>query len=295
MSASARYWQLQLTVSPDAAEGLTNFLWENGALGVVEEQQPGGPPELQAFFPETAPAAVLTERVGAYVAALASLGFEGIGAPRITSLEDTGWAEAWRAHFRPITVGRRFIVTPPWETPEAAGRLVLVIEPGRAFGTGHHGSTAGCLEAIERVLDLSVTARALDLGTGSGILAIALARLGVTDVLAVDEDPDAIAAARANADRNGVPRAVTCRVADVAALEAPPAPLAVANLITAAHVRLADRYGRYVTAGGRLILGGIVDAEAGTVAATLGARGWEREATIERDGWSTLLLARPSG
>ena len=294
MGAGARDWELTLTVSADAAEGLTNFLWENGALGVVEEEYPGAPPALRAFFPETAPPAVLTERVTAYVDGLVTLGFGTIGRPEVVALEDTGWADAWRAHFRPMRVGRRFLVTPPWETPDAAERIVLVIEPGRAFGTGHHGSTAGCLEALETAVEDGVPPCALDLGTGSGILAIALARLGVAHVLAIDEDPDAIAAATANADRNGAAAAVRCRIDNAAALEADPAPLVVANLITAAHTRLADRYRHYVTPGGRLILSGILDGEADGVDAAMRARGWRPEVTVTREGWSTLTFTRPA-
>ena len=292
MRASARYWELTLTVPSGAAEGLTNFLWESGALGVVEEERPGEAPELRAFFPDTVPPAALSERVTTYSDGLTSLGFGAVGRPRVTPLEDTGWADAWREHFRPIVVGRRFVVTPPWETPDARGRIVLVIEPGRAFGTGHHGSTAGCLEAIERAVDAVAPATALDLGTGSGILAIALARLGVSRVLAVDQDSDAIAAAATNATRNGVAAAVECRVDDAATLDVGPAPLVVANLITAAHRRLADRYARYAAPGGRLILGGIIDSEAAEVSRTMQGRGWRADDAVAREGWSTLVFAR---
>jgi ribosomal protein L11 methyltransferase len=292
VGAPARYWELTLAVSADAAEGVTNFLWEHGALGVVEEQRPGGRPELRAFFPATEPVALLRERVTAYVDGLATLGFGDIGAPRVASLEDTGWAEAWRAHFRPLAIGRRFVVAPPWETPDAPERITLVIEPGRAFGTGHHGSTAGCLEAIERALGREVPPRAVDLGTGSGILAIALARLGVYQVLAIDEDPDAIAAATRNIERNGVNTLVTCRLDDAAALDEPPAPFVVANLLTAAHRRLLDRYSRYVAPGGRLLLGGILDGEAADLEAVLRPEGWQREVALAREGWTTLLLIR---
>jgi ribosomal protein L11 methyltransferase len=292
VGSPARYWELTVAVPPDATEGLTNFLWESGALGVVEEERPGEAPEVRAFFPDTAPPAVLSERVAAYTDGLAALGFGGVGAPRVTSLEDTGWAIAWREHFRPIAVGRRFVVTPPWEKPDAQDRIVLVIEPGRAFGTGRHGSTAGCLEAIERAIETTMPAYALDVGTGSGILAIALARLGIASVLAVDEDPDAVAAATTNAVANGVGSAVQCRIDDAATLEVQPAPLAVANLTTAAHRRLADRYARFVARSGRLILGGIPDEETPEIAQTMRSRGWRPDETIVREGWSTLLLAR---
>ena len=295
MPASPRYWELTLTVPAGAAEGLTNFLWETGALGVVEEERPGSAPELRAFFPETTPPAVLTERVTAYADGLSALGFGAVGRPRVEVLEDGGWADAWREHFRPIAVGRRFVITPPWETPDPTGRLVLVIEPGRAFGTGHHGSTAGCLEALERVIDpAAAPARALDLGTGSGILTIAMIRLGVAHVLAVDEDPDAIAIAADNAERNAVAAQVESRVSDAgdATLAASAAPLVVANLITVAHRRLARDYRRLVEREGTLILGGILDAEAADLAVILRGEGWRLDATVEREGWSTLVLTR---
>jgi ribosomal protein L11 methyltransferase len=290
--ASPRYWELRLTVSAESAEGFTNFLWEAGALGVVEEERPGEAPELRAFFPETAAPPVLTERVTAYADGLAVLGFAPVGRPHVESLEDTGWADAWREHFRPRAIGTRFVVAPPWESPAADGRVVLVIEPGRAFGTGHHGSTAGCLEAIERLVDGGPPPRALDLGTGSGILAVALARLGVTDVLAVDEDPDAVAAAVGNAARNDVSARIECRVADVTQLDASPAPVVVANIITAAHRRLADRYARWVTPDGRLVLGGILDTEAGEASGALEACGWLVADTVTVEGWTTLVFRR---
>src|SRR5207245_11507067 len=145
----------------------------------------------------------------------------------------------------------RFLSGPPCE-PAACepGRLTLVIEPARAFGTGHHGSTAGCLVQLEKIVGPGAPASAIDLGTGSGILAIAAARLGVARVLAVDEDPDAVGAACANAAVNGVTRQVTCRVADAAAVTGEPVPLVPANLVSSAHLALASSYDAQV-AGAR--------------------------------------------
>src|SRR5207237_8896877 len=118
------------------------------------------------------------------------------------------------------------VVAPRWGAPPVTvGSLVLTLEPGRAFGTGQHGTTAGCLELLETIVERARPARAIDLGTGSGILAIAAARLGVPQVLAIDSDPDAVASARANVQRNGLDGRVTCEGADVAALDAEPAPL----------------------------------------------------------------------
>src|SRR5439155_846551 len=202
--SSSQYWELTVGVPHDLSEGLTNLAWELGALGVVEEERPGHEPTLRAFFPETIAASALADSVRIYLDALRELGFAPATDFRVETLADENWADAWRVHFKPRPVGRRLLIVPPWDGPAANGRIVITIEPGRAFGTGHHGTTAGCLEALEAVIDRDGPSRMLDVGTGSGILAIAAARLGVGAILAVDDDPDAVACAMANVARNHV-------------------------------------------------------------------------------------------
>lgn len=280
---------------PDAlADGLGNFLWEHGAVGVVEEERPPAPGRLRAFFPAgVAPDATLAALRG-YGAELRALGLGEVGEASIRAVADADWHAAWRAHFRPLPVGRRLLVRPPWEPAPADGRVALTIEPGRAFGTGHHGTTAGCLEWLEAICDAGAPATAIDLGTGSGILAIAAARLGVGAVLAVDDDPDAVATAEANAGINGVAARVTCRRAEASALAAPAAPLVIANLLTAAHLRLASCYARLLAPGGTLVLGGILDGEGPEVEAAVTAQGLIVLGATSREGWTTLALRRPA-
>lgn len=236
--------------------------------------------------------AILETRVRDYLASLAALGL-ATAAPTITPLADHNWAEAWREHFRPLPVGRRLLVAPPWDVPRTTERVVLVIEPGRAFGTGHHGSTAGCLTLLERVLERERPSAAIDLGTGSGILAIAAARLGVPAVLAVDDDPDAVAVAAANARVNDVSARVECRRVDAAALDTAPAPLVLANLLSAAHARLAPRYRRLLTPGGALVLGGILDAEASAVDERMRAYSLTATDDVSIEGWTSLGFRAP--
>ena len=237
--------------------------------------------------------AALETRVRDYLASLGALGLVTAATPTITALADRNWAEAWREHFRPLPVGRRLLVAPPWDLPETTERVVLVIEPGRAFGTGHHGSTAGCLTLLERVLERERPSTAIDLGTGSGILAIAAARFGVPAVLAVDDDPDAVAVATANARINNVSARVQCRREDAAALDASPAPLVLANLLTAAHARFAARYRRLLTPGGALVLGGVRDAEAGAVDELLRAEGLTATDDVSIEGWTSVWFRAP--
>ena len=291
--SSSRYWELTVEIPEEASEGLTNFAWELGALGVVEEELPGGRPRLRAFFPKTVVARALEESVREYLGGLRELGFPGAGEPSVVALVSQDWADAWRAHFTPRPVGRRLLIVPPWDERAANGRIVITIEPGRAFGTGHHGTTAGCLEALESVVERDRPTRMIDVGTGSGILAIAAARLGVGAVLAVDDDPDAVACAMANAARNHVSDRVRCVLADAAALREPRVPLLVANLLSAAHRRLAAQYRRSLSADGTLLLGGILDAEAADVVAALADHELVHHASLSVEGWTTLELRAP--
>src|SRR5919197_1219509 len=271
--SSSRYWGFIVDIPDGASEGLTNFAWELGALGVVEEEAPGRRPRLRAFFPSTIFARTLEEGVREYLAGLSELGFSGGGEPSVVALASEDWADAWRAHFRPLPVGKRLLIAPPWDRVPANGRVVITIEPGRAFGTGQHPSTRGCLEQLETLVARAAPRRLIDLGTGSGVLAIAAARLGVGQVLAVDDDPDAVASAMANAARNRVCDRVRCVLGDVGALEESAAPLVVGNLLTAAHLRLGRYYRRYVAPGGALLLGGVIDAEAAGTETIIGGDG----------------------
>jgi ribosomal protein L11 methyltransferase len=291
--SSSGFWELAVGVSADLSEGLTNLVWELGALGVVEEEQPGLGARLRAFFPGTIFASVLEAKVRAYLDGLRELGFESPTDVSVVALADENWADAWRAHFTPRLVGRRLLILPPWETPSANGRTVITIDPGRAFGTGHHGSTIGCLEALESVIERDGPSGMIDLGTGSGILAIAAARLGVRAVLAVDDDPDAVAAAVANVARNHVADRIRCVLADAARFDESPAPLMVANLLSAAHRRLGARYARALLPGGTLLLGGILDGEGPDVAAALGDHGFVSRESLSVEGWTTLELRAP--
>src|SRR5262245_54073255 len=168
------FWQLTVPVSADTSDGLTNFLWEVGALGVVEEESPAEPSRLRAFFPDTASSTELIAKVTAYRASLRSLGFSvDPEAAAITPLHDGDWAHAWQQSFPPREVGARLLIVPPWDARpdgETRARVQVIIEPGRAFGTGHHGSTEGCLALLEEALSSGSTSAApiLDIGTGTG-------------------------------------------------------------------------------------------------------------------------------
>ena len=156
-----------------------------------------------------------------------------------------GWEEAWKGFHQPVTIGPIWI-GPPWEAA-TAGSIPIVIDPGRAFGTGAHATTRLCLELL---LGLEPTGL-VDLGSGSGVLAVAAAKLGFAPVLALDNDELAVEATRANAAQNGV--AVEARRADVLADALPRVDIAMANIARAPVERVAERFdGRIVIASGYL-------------------------------------------
>ena len=290
------FWQLTVPASAETSDGLTNFLWELGALGVLEEAIPGGVPRLRAFFAEAASSTALLAAVRGYQASLRALGFSlDIESADIAPLLDEAWASAWQQSFPAREVGQRLLVLPPWLDQARPGparanghRLTVVIEPGRAFGTGHHGTTEGCLVLLEAALLAAPGSTVLDIGTGTGILAIAALRLGAPRALAIDVDPDAVTAAQVNAARNGC-TGLTVRLAE------PPDvrerfPLVLANLLTHTHLALAAHYARLVTPGGRLVLGGMLDDEDGRVMEALDGAGFTLRSRVPLEGWASLLL-----
>jgi ribosomal protein L11 methyltransferase len=192
--------------------------------------------------------------------------------------------------FEPLPVGRRLLIVPPWNADVAARRLKLVINPGQAFGTGHHPTTYGALATIERLCATRRFQQALDVGTGSGVLAIAMRLMGVAEVSAIDIDGLALENARANAGLNSLNGKIRFAITPVARLRRR-FDLIAANILSSTLIGMASALTSLLARGGCLVLGGILNREA---AAVLGAyRPSLRRLSVRRDrGWSTLVLAR---
>jgi ribosomal protein L11 methyltransferase len=209
--------------------------------------------------------------------------------PAPVDVEADDWARRTQDSLRAIAVGD-LIVAPPWDLPETTqgpAPHVIVIEPSMGFGTAHHATTRLCLRALQEI-DLRGK-RVLDIGTGSGVLAIAAVRLGAREVVAVDNDPDALAAARDNVARNGV--AVDLRVADLQRDRFHSADVVLANL-TGAMLACAAAELAALARGGTLIVSGLLQAEADAVCAALAPFSSE----IRRDdeeGWASFACTIP--
>lgn len=208
-------------------------------------------------------------------------------APRFERLPDKPWEREWLKDFRPMRFGRRLWVCPGGLPAGDAGAIRIELDPGLAFGTGTHPTTAMCLEWLDGE-DLAGRA-AVDYGCGSGILAIAAAKLGAASVLAVDIDPQALIATQENAGRNGVAAQIV--LSGEPSLPAGSANLLVANILAGPLVELAPRFAQAVRPGGRLALSGLLLGQCETVTAAY--RPWFDIATAAtRDGWALLAGQR---
>jgi ribosomal protein L11 methyltransferase len=276
-----------ITACGELAEPLESFLLDHGAPGLQTDEVDGGA-RIVAHFAGDAPLAELD----VFVAALRDL-VPGAAPPRIDvdTIADDGWAENWKAHFPPLAIGERVYVHPPWVNHVPTGRVGIVLDPGMAFGTGHHASTRGCLVLLERALTAAPGARVLDVGTGSGILAIAAAKLGAAEVWAVDTDPDACAVARDNAVVNRVDRVVHIATGD---LNAAPGTFAivVANLLAGLLIEAAAALAARLRPGGIVIGAGILREEASAVLRAWRAAGLTDDGDLADDEWIALSARR---
>ena len=288
---------ISLSIDTDCAhaEALADALMDAGALSASIEDADAGTPDEKPQFGE--PGSVTTpgwdrSRVVALLepgtdvdellAACAPLaGLAALPSYTTTPVEEQNWVQLTQAQFEPIRVSGRLWIVPSWhEAPDPAA-IVLVLDPGMAFGTGSHPTTRLCLEWLERTVTPGVSL--LDYGCGSGILAIAAAKLGATDVLGVDIDLQAVSAARDNAERNQV----SARFEDSAKDIRGQFDIVVANILSNPLKALAPAICGHVRPGGRLALSGILVEQAEEL---IGAYAPYLALSIAdtRDGWVCL-------
>lgn len=274
---------LLVSVAERDEDQASAILWELETLGVEVQGGPPGESRLLAYF--TA-AEGLLERLREALAKLPLARVEPSAIP------DVDWVARFRQNFRGFDVGN-FRVAPPWDPPASLlpkQRLILV-DPGRAFGTGTHETTRLCLRAIEQIFADRAPRRVVDVGTGTGILAIACALLGAPDVTGIENDPEALESARGHAERNGV--AVVLRLGDGGrGLEAAAYDLVLANLTAPLLCERADELARLARRDGELVLSGLLAEEAPGVIAAYQAFG----AVLQTDDgeWASLRLRFPA-
>ncbi|MBZ9883904.1 50S ribosomal protein L11 methyltransferase [Mesorhizobium sp. CA10] len=223
----------------------------------------------------------------------------GLGLPKAIEREvlpDVDWVSRSLKGLKPVRAGRFFVHGSHDRAKRRSGDLAIEIEAGLAFGTGHHGTTAGCLEVLEQVVLRERPRNALDLGTGSAVLAIALAKLAHIPVLATDIDPVAVRVAAANARLNHVKALVETVTAPgfhhpIFARRAP-FDLIVANILARPLMRLAPEMAKHISLGGSLVLSGILDRQRDAVISAYVGQAFRHVRTLHREGWVTIHLKR---
>ena len=285
-------WSVTFDVPRDDAELLAAELMEGAASG-VEVRDGEGVPMPGSAQPTAGRALVVAyfgDRAAAEAAAKAAV---ATGAEaEVAEIPDQDWGETWKKGLAPMTIGRAF-VRPSWiDVPVPAGLAEIVLDPGMAFGTGTHPTTSLCLAALSDLLAARPGARVLDVGTGSGLLAIAASKLGAGQVAGNDNDPIAVRVARENAALNGV--ALHFDERDVAA-QAGPFDLVLANILANTLVALAPAIAAQLAPGGVVLLSGILTPQEDEVRAAYLAAGLRPLPGGDRrqDEWSLLVLERP--
>ncbi len=290
------WYALELEIEAAAREAVEYALMEAGALGTETDEVPLL--RVTAYFDQL-PNRESVRRQLAEALRIYELPSSAVRTMQVREVVDQDWLGEWKKSWQPVEVGERFIIAPPWaEISDPHDRIVIRIEPGMAFGTGTHETTRLCLAAIEKYFqpphagsprpNLGAGGSFLDVGTGTGILAIAAAKLGDAQIEACDTDAEAVDIARENARLNGVAEQITFRVGTVEETTAS-ADLVCANLT--ADVILAALPALLSATCGRLVLSGILDSQAEAVRARLLECGVSEPSEIIQDGeWIAIVV-----
>src|SRR5579859_3278028 len=282
-----RWAQITVACAAEAQDAVSYAFLEAGCGGVM--LRGSGPVEVQGSLPVSDD---LTPRLDALRAHLARLDEFGlpplIGDMTLRYAEDEDWANAWKQYYKPMRVGKRLIIKPSWEAvAPGADDLILELDPGMAFGTGGHPTTRLCLEALERYVVAGMTVA--DIGTGSGILALAAARLGAAEVVATDIDSLPRRVAAENVVLNGLSEVVKILEPDPFDAAARECDLIVANIVANTIIELAPSISSRLKAGGFCIASGIVEEHQDLVSDALRATGFTPVETLREDIWVCLV------
>lgn len=297
-------WQISVATTPEAeatlAAGLTEIFGAPAAVHfdalkdttTVSVYLPSCPPDLASCRAAWRNRWCAWRRDGLPV---------GAGRLRMRKLPAENWAESWKRHFRPLEIGAALLLKPDWSRRKPrCGQAVVVLNPGLSFGTGHHATTGFCLRQLVALRQPSTRQSFLDMGTGSGLLAIAAAKLGYAPVHAFDYDPDAVRVAAANARRNRVAAKLRLWRGDVTELPVPARrryDVVCANLATDLLLAEGGRIAARVRAGGTLVLAGILHQEFAQVRTAYENLGMQRQTSRREREWrsGSFLCPRPRG
>ena len=298
-----RWTELSVEAAPEFVEPLSEIFQRYGHGGVVIEQDADYNPDegeaapepdwvvVKTYLPMDASTEDRRNQIDLGVRLVAHLG--SVSSLRERVLEEQEWADAWKRHFHVLRVGTRVVIVPTWREYEPGESDVVVrLDPGMAFGTGHHPTTRMCLKLLEEVVRPGDSV--LDVGCGSGILSIAAAKLGAGSGLALDIDTSAVEAAEANLHQNGV--ACTVRIAQGSLPDpdvlASTFDIVVANISGKVVSELADQLVAAARPGGCLIVSGILAKDHDSVARRLTEAGARTDLSRTDSDWASLVVLK---
>ena len=298
-NGTTRWVEISVEADPASVDDLVSLLGRHCSGGAVVEIRPVDPSAcvvrttvVKGFLPtwdhDT------RERLEVALLLLSRAG--PTSPPRVRVLEPHDWAESWKAFFPPQHIGHHTVIVPTWHTYEPApGDLIVRLDPGMAFGTGLHATTRMCLCALEQLIEPGLLV--LDIGTGSGILAIAAALQGATQVQAIDVDPVALAVARENVALNGVADLVHVEPGTLGRALTPDVPahqrggygLVLVNILAEIITSMAPDLAIALGVGARFVASGIIEEKEAGVSSALTDVGLEIDERSREDGWVALI------
>jgi ribosomal protein L11 methyltransferase len=298
-----RWLALRVEADVEAVEAVSEIFGRLGHGSAIEPMElvadgtdeqalrpdPAAGYRVTAWIPDDAEAPEALDRTRRALWHLRAFDLRPMSELSVTTTDDAAWATAWRDGFEPTRMGRLTIV-PSWLDVPKGADLVIRLDPGMAFGTGLHPTTRACLELLQTIEPMPTAV--LDVGTGSGILALAALRLGASRVVGYDTDQLAVEASTANAQANDLGDRFWAQHGTLPGLAAELFPLVLANLVAAVLVELAPRLAAHTAPSGTLIASGIIESRSDEVEAALTAAGYEVMDWITEGDWATVRLLR---
>lgn len=300
-----RWLELTVEVDAEAVEAVSEIFGRMGRGAAVRptrllrdpadelsvREDPAAPYEVTYHLPDDAAAPAALDTTERALWHLQAFGLRRVGELRVRSVDEGDWIDAWKAGFAPQRIGR-VVIVPSWlEEQIGPDEVELRLDPGMAFGTGLHPTTRGCLTLMQRTGPMPP--RVLDVGSGSGVLALAALRLGAGSADCLDTDPVAMETTLANAAANGLRERLTARVGSLPAVPEPdPYPLVLANLVATVLVELSEPLAAHTAAEGQLVAGGIIRERAAEVEDGLLAAGFVVAERLDDGEWLSLRMLR---
>ena len=283
--------EISIRCDPVFHESLSAFLFDLGCTGVVLENVRDN--SLKTYLPFHENFEDLQNRLDVFIRNLAEI-FPEVRSPEVTinRIEDQDWSRNWQRFFHPDRVTRKLSIWPAWEpVPASINGHVIRIDPGPAFGTGRHATTRMCLEAMEKVVQADESWTLLDVGTGSGILAMYGAMLGAKRIFAIDTDPEALRWAKQNIELNGLTDSIELSSIIIEKIE-DSFSLLVANLILGEILDIFPHFPRLLNPGGWLILSGILEEQVKQVKRGLDSYGLCEHEILFQEEWACVIAKK---